>query len=134
MIPLGKDKVSLQVTKPKQEVSRMSLLELFVDVDDYCMGNREIWQGLAIEGGEKRRQRAGRVYMSEIMTVLIHFHQSHYRDFKAYYTEYVQVHLRRKFPALVSYNRFVELMPTVLVPLCGSLQAHYGECSGISFI
>jgi hypothetical protein len=27
--------------------------------------------------------------MSEIMTILIHFHQSNYRNFKAYYLEYV---------------------------------------------
>jgi hypothetical protein len=32
------------------------------------------------------------------MTILIHFHQSHYRTFKAYYTEYVQVHLTSDFP------------------------------------
>lgn len=72
--------------------------------------------------------------MSEVMRLLIHFHQSHYRHFKAYYTEYVQVHLRSEFPALVSYNRFVELMPTALVALSGYLRACYGQCMGISFI
>lgn len=34
-------------------------------------------------------------YLSEIMTTLILFHRSHYRDFKAYYTGYVQERLRR---------------------------------------
>ena len=124
----------MQVTKPQQEVSRMSLLELFVEVDDYCIAHAANGQELAIESSGKRRHRAGRLYMSEVMTLLIHFHQSHYRHFKAYYTEYVQVHLRHEFPALVSYNRFVELIPTVLVPLCGYLSSQYGECSGISFI
>jgi hypothetical protein len=38
------------------------------------------------------------------------------------------------FPRLVSYNRFVELMPSALVPLCGYLQSRKGRCSGISFI
>jgi hypothetical protein len=38
------------------------------------------------------------------------------------------------FPRLVSYNRFVELMPSAIVPLCGYLQTRTGECSGISFI
>ena len=50
------------------------------------------------------------------MTILILFHQSHYRTFKAYDPDYVQRHVRSEFPALVSYQRFVELMPTVLVP------------------
>jgi hypothetical protein len=47
------------------------------------------------------------------MTLLIHFHQSQYRPFKAYYTRYVQVHLRAKFPTRVGYARFVQLMPRV---------------------
>src|SRR5436189_6307594 len=69
----------------------MSLLELFVKVDDYCMAHKVSWEKVAIQSGGKRRHRAGRLYMSEVMTLLIHFHQSHYRHFKAYYTEYVQV-------------------------------------------
>jgi Transposase DDE domain len=34
----------------------------------------------------------------------------------------------------VSYGRFVELMPSVLVPLCAYLRNCYGECTGISFV
>src|SRR5437764_5702391 len=68
------------------------------------------------------------------MTILILFHQSHDRTFKAYYIEYVQRHLYGEFPALVSYGRFVELMPTVLVPLVAYLYTRMGQCSGISFI
>ena len=34
------------------------------------------------------------------MTILIHFHQSHYRTFKACYTEHVLVRLRPEFPQL----------------------------------
>lgn len=68
------------------------------------------------------------------MTIMIHFHQSRYRDFKSYYTQYVQLHLRSEFPNLVSYERFVALMPSVLIPLCAYLISCYGRCSGISFI
>jgi hypothetical protein len=74
------------------------------------------------------------LHPSEIMTILILFHQSHYRDFKAYYTQYVQRHLPDEFPASVSYHRFVELMPTVLVPLVANLYTRMGQCTGISFI
>ena len=38
------------------------------------------------------------------------------------------------FPKLVSYHRFVELMPSALVPLCADLQTRKGQCSGSSFI
>jgi hypothetical protein len=43
-------------------------------------------------------------------------------------------HLRSEFPDLVSYNRFVELMPGALLPLCYYLRTRKGNCSGISFI
>jgi hypothetical protein len=82
----------------------------------------------------KQRERAGQLCASEVMTILIHFHHSHYRPFKAYYTEHVQVHLTSEFPHLVSYQRFVALMPSVLVPLLAYLHSRYGACTGISFI
>ena len=44
------------------------------------------------------------------MTLLIWFHQSHYRTFKAFYQHHVCIHLRGAFPGLVSYGRFVELI------------------------
>ena len=78
--------------------------------------------------------RSGNLTTSEIMTIVIYFHFSHYRTFKAYYTEYVCSQLRSEFQPLVSYPRFVTLMPTVLGPLCAYLRSRYGRCTGISFI
>lgn len=72
--------------------------------------------------------------MSELMTLVVHFHQKRFRDFKTYYTEYVQVYLRREFPALVSYSRFVQWMPRILVALCAYLRHCYGTCTGLSFV
>jgi hypothetical protein len=73
--------------------------------------------------------------ISEIMTILIAFHQSHYRDFKAYYLEQVLKYWPSEFPGLVSYNRFVEYIPSVLVPLIVYLRTCcVGRCSGIAFI
>jgi len=68
------------------------------------------------------------------MTIIVMFHSSSYRNFKAYYTEQVLTHYAGAFPRLTSYQRFVELMPSALVPLCGYLQTRKGKCSGISFI
>jgi hypothetical protein len=96
---------------------------------------------MLLEDGMKQRRRTGQLCKSEIMTILIYFHtygelryQMRYRDFKTYYTQFVQVYLRAEFPTLVSYNRFVELMPSVLVPLCAYLHHCYGHCTGINFI
>jgi hypothetical protein len=76
----------------------------------------------AMLGSGKQRRRAGQLCLSEIMTILIHFHQSHYRDFKSYYSEHVQPHLRSAFPGLVSYERFVQLTPGALDPCDGYLR------------
>jgi len=112
----------------------MSLLKLFCDVDDFWQRFSPIWEQEQLTTGALRRRRAGKLSPSEIMTILILFHQSHYRDFKFYYTQHVQVVLRHEFPHQVSYGRFVQLMPSVLIPLCAYLVSRYGQCTGISFI
>ncbi len=111
----------------------MSLLELFCDVDDFWLRFEPQLKASQLKTC-KQRERAGQLCPSEVMTILIHFHQSHYRTFKAYYTEYVQVHLIREFPRLVSYTRFVALIPQMMLPLLAYLQSRYGDCTGISFI
>ena len=68
------------------------------------------------------------------MTLMIHFHQSRYRGFKAYYLLHVQVHLKTEFPAQVSYSRLVEWMPAVLIALCAYLQRRKGAPPGIAFV
>ena len=83
----------------------MSLLELFCDVDDFLLNVEPQWKAAQLQG-DKQRERAGQLCPSEVMTILIHFHQSHYRTFKAYYTEYVQAYLASEFPRLVNYPRF----------------------------
>ena len=112
-----------------------NLTELFCDVDDFCQSFVPVWQKQMLSAGEIQRQRKRSLSISEIITILIHFHQSHYRNFKAYYTEYVMVRLRREFPGLVSYNRFVEFIPSVLLVLCVYLRTScLGRCTGISFM
>ncbi len=112
----------------------MSLLTLVCDVDDFWQAFQPYWHGVSLASGGKPRVRAPRLSPSEIMTILIRFHQSHYRTFKAYYTEYVMTQLPSEFPDLVSYNRFVELTPTVIIPLLAYLQQCQGGCSGVSFV
>ncbi|MBZ0284995.1 MAG: IS982 family transposase [Anaerolineae bacterium] len=112
----------------------MSLLELFYHVDDFCQANEADWKRQQLASGERQRQRQGHLWLSEIMTIVIHFHQVRFRDFKTYYQGYVKRHLSSEFPHLVSYNRFVELMAEALVPLSAYLQSCYGTCTGIAFI
>lgn len=112
----------------------MSLLELFCRVDDFWLAFAPRWKQTLLHSGQIKRERLGQLAESEIMTILIHFHQSHYRDFKAYYTQYVLAHLRADFPGLVSYSRFVQLIPSVLIPLAAYLETCRGRCTGLSFV
>src|SRR6266571_8212486 len=110
----------------------MSILELFCSVDDFWQQFTPNWHQSMIASRQRQRLRATQLSPSEIMTIVILFHQSHYRAFKAYYTQYVQRHLSSEFPTLVSYHRFVESMPTVLIPLVAYLHTQLGRCTGIS--
>ena len=112
----------------------MSVLELFCSVDDFCLEFEPIWHKHCLTSGATQRNRKRELALSEIMTILILFHTSHYRDFKAFYTEEVCGHLRAEFPQLVSYNRFIEFFPSALVPLVVYLHSCLGTCSGVSFV
>jgi len=112
-----------------------SLLELYVHVDDFCQSFLPKLENHLLSSGVIQRRRGRSLSISEVMTILIHFHQSHYRDFKAYYTGHVLLHLQGDFPGLVSYTRFVDFIPSVLIPLCAYFQQTcLGDCTGVSFI
>jgi transposase len=111
----------------------MSILDLFCSVDAFWEVFEPLWEREQVAAGRQRR-RATRLHPSEIMTILILFQQSGYRTFKGFYTQHVQTRLRAEFPQLVSYNRFVELMPRVLLPLAAYLHTQLGRCTGISFV
>ena len=55
---------------------------IYVDVDDFCLLFEPQWLKHLIESGEKQRIKPSRLSSSEVMTILIAFHQSGYRDFK----------------------------------------------------
>jgi hypothetical protein len=112
--------------------SLVDILPLFCDIDDFCLLFEPLWQQRLLE--TRHRNRPSALCLSEVMTIIVLFHASSYRNFKAYYTEQVLKQYPWAFPRLVSYGRFVELMPSALVPLCGYLQSRKGRCSGVSFV
>ena len=114
----------------------MDILTLFCEIDDFFLAH-ERWQAthcLPKDTPPETRGRPRQLHSSEVMTILIAFHQSGYRTFKHFYQRYVCVHWRAAFPNLVSYTRFVQLKKEVLTVLTFYLSAHLGTCSGISFV
>ena len=112
----------------------MSLVETFCSVDDFCQLFEPHWEQMQLKSGLCQRRRKSQLSLSEVMTIIIHFHQSGYRTFKSYYQNYVLVHLQGEFPTLVSYSRFVRLMKRAIVPLLFYLKVNQGSCTGISFV
>ena len=114
----------------------MSILTLFCEIDDFFLAY-EAWKAkqclpkttpLATRGCPRK------LHQSEVMTLLIAFHQSGYRTFKHFYERHVCLYWRAEFPSLVSYSRFVQLKQEILTLLTLYLHTHFGECSGISFV
>ncbi|MBD3808370.1 MAG: hypothetical protein IE880_06605 [Epsilonproteobacteria bacterium] len=75
-----------------------------------------------IENGIKTKSINSRLSMSEIMTIVVTYHRYGFRTFKDFYIKHVQTHLKSAFLNLVSYNRFIELIPTILIPLIAFLK------------
>lgn len=62
-------------------------------------------------------KRKPRMSTFEVITIYMLFHLTGFRCFKHFYIFYVQKHLQNEFPNTVSYNRFVELMQSVIMPM-----------------
>ena len=112
----------------------INLEAIFTDVDDFCLLFIPQWENHLIEAGLKQRRRASKLTTSEVMTIVIAFHQSGYRDFKTFYINHVLKYWKNYFPSLVSYTRMLKLLQSTLVPLSSYLTQRKSKPTGIAFI
>lgn len=108
-----------------------NLIALFVEIDDFCTKFEPLFRKFIIDNRVRRRKCS--LILSEIMTIIVLFHQSGCRTFKKFYKVFAQFAIK-KFFLLVSYGRFVELMQSAIFPLFCFLQTKLGTNTGISFI
>lgn len=112
----------------------MEILPLFCEIDDFCKVFEKVWRTRQVTNGKRKRNRLPRLSQSEVMTILVLYHQSGYKNLKAFYLqEIVRLH-SADFRGLTSYNRFVELQARCVMPLYFYLVMKRGNCTGISFI
>jgi transposase len=112
----------------------MDIVTIFCDIDDFCRSLLAAKYPQLPACSVPRPRGANSLSLSEVMTLLVWFHASHYRTFKHFYFGSVLPGKRAEFPGLPSYTRFVELIPTTLLPLCAYLQTRKGQPTGIQFI
>lgn len=110
------------------------LTALYCLMDDFCQAHEAALNQRLLREGKLKRVRATRLSLAELMTLVVHFHQLRYRQFKAFYLHHVGVHLRAAFPRLLSYHRCIELLPRCAYALTALFETLKGQCSGISIM
>lgn len=105
---------------------------IFCLVDEFCKDFDKSTSSFILGKPPKRPPVMSK---SEIICICFLFHLSGFRCFKHFYIYYLQKHMQSEFPKTVSYNRFVELSQSVLMPMTMFLKTCcLGTCSGISFV
>ena len=116
-------------------IQERQLVSIFCEIDDFCKELDKNMSQLQLTGPSKgRRGPAWCLSISEIMTVQILFQMVGYRNFKTFYTSFLQIYWKQYFPRLPSYQRFVELTHRALYPLTLFAQLKSGKKTGIYYI
>lgn len=113
------------------------LTRIFCDIDDFCKELNGYMQNKLLpspNGSPVRRGPAPYLSDSEIMTILIFFQSSSFRNFKHFYIGFLCVYWEKEFPILPSYNRFIEIMSRVIFPLTLFTQLRSGKKTGFYFV
>jgi hypothetical protein len=93
----------------------------------------EDWEAHRLIPSQTRRRRPGKLSRSEILFIVVLFHLSPFKHFKAFHRYGVGHQHRACFGELPHYDRFVSLMPRLFAPLMVLLHSVRGEETGIYF-
>lgn len=114
------------------------LIHAFCCIDDFCKEFEPQWKKIQIQQQcplkDARRKRTSGLCLSEIMTIIVLFHNSRMRTFKDFYLHLIQGYLLCFFPQAPSYSRFITLMKSATFPLFVFLQGWLGQSTGIAFV
>src|SRR5512143_1706129 len=111
-----------------------SLTELCCLIDDFCRRVEPAWRQHQLPSGTRKHRRGSVLSVSELMTLVVLFHQLRFRQFKCFYLDYSCRYLRPAFPTLPSSPRGVELLPRCAAPLAALFESLKGAGDGISIV
>lgn len=115
---------------------KKDITELYLFVDDFCQScDILLSQHFLPHFQKKRLTRTPQMPLSEILTIVLLYHQSPCKNFKFFYHSYLMLY-KADFPRLLSYERFVELKPRTLPYLALLLQwfTEQAQATGIAYI
>jgi Transposase DDE domain len=110
----------------------VDITALYCCLDDFCKAFAD-WEAHRLIPSPATRKRAGKLSRSEMLFIMVLFHLSPYKNFKAFYLYGIGHQHRACFGELPHYDRFVSLMPRLFVPLMVLLHSLSGEPTGLYF-
>jgi hypothetical protein len=110
----------------------VDITALYCCLDDFCKVFEE-WEQHRLIPSETKRQRAGKLSLSEMLLIMVLFHLAPFKHFKAFYRYGVGQQYRACCADLPHYDRFVSLMPRLFAPLMILLHGMSGEPTGLYF-
>lgn len=91
-------------------INEKKLIEIFITCDDFDK-SYELWQRQRSLGGDSCYTRIPAICDSEVLSLLVFYHWSGYKNFQYFYERFALIYLIDYFPTMPSYSRFVELIP-----------------------
>ena len=110
----------------------IDITALYCCLDDFCKLLAD-WEAHRLLPSEQTRQRPGKLSRAAMLFIVVLFHLSPFKHFKAFYYYGIGQQYRACFGDLPHYDRFVSLMPRLFVPLMVLLHSLSGEPSGVYF-
>ena len=98
------------------------VIEIFCKLDDLMIEFKKFEAENCLFAFNHNPTRKPGLADSEIITILVLYHQSGYKTFKDFYTRFALKALKPYFPKIVSYDRFLTLMKRVFMSIMGIIQ------------
>ena len=110
----------------------IDITALYCCLDDFCKVFED-WEAYRLIPSQTIRRRTDKLSRSEMLFIMVLFHLSPFKHFKAFYRYGIGHQHRACFGDLPHYDRFVSLMPRLFVPLMVLLHSLSGEQTGVYF-
>ena len=94
------------------------LIVIFCEIDDFCKELEKYTQHRLLSGTKQGKPGPTCfLAISEIMTILVMFQMTGFRNFKTFYRGFLQNYWHIYFPHLPGYPHFVTLMKRAIFPM-----------------